>query len=431
MPRPRRAARAMVVLLLAAGCAPRQLDATRLDPCTVDPAPRACGAAVWPNEHSRANSDPWLSAHHDELTLMRPRVLVLHFYNGLDLAGIRAVADRQAAALREGSRYHAYWDSAAPAFLDYQVARVVDLTDHPAPADWPFPSSTKLPVKPDGSFDMPALFSASFAEHYGYPDPQRPGQSLPLCALFERGLVNEVWLSVEEPGPRQPLLVAESKQVYDAAGAPVPDKFEPCAGSGCVEPEVRCAVTVRVAHLSPIRGPGCDLQIRAFGVVSMMNALPYLDANARPFFNRDFKARFGTTFDGWSDICDNLSTPCVTYPDPARATGTADGTPFELDLRRQGCGTSQFPPNARFRWDYDNTAEVLSRCEHYGLRDGPDGNDLNDSFSSTKVKIYDQQFPDCGGGWQMYWRQSLPGLNNAAVDAKGGRMKNWWPYLFY
>ena len=38
---------------------------------------------------------------------------------------------------------------------------------------------------------------------------------------------------------------------------------------------------------------------------------------------------------------------------------------------------------------------------------------------------------DCGGGWQVYWRQSFPGLGNQAIGADGRPMKNWWPFLFY
>jgi len=47
------------------------------------------------------------------------------------------------------------------------------------------------------------------------------------------------------------------------------------------------------------------------------------------------------------------------------------------------------------------------------------------SLSFAKAAALEQQFPDCGGGWQIYWRQSMPGPGNAA------HLKNWWPFLFY
>ena len=107
-----------------------------------------------------ANSDPWIVSHHDSITQMLPRVLVLNFANGVTSDAALATAQRQVNAIAEGSRYHGYSDPKAPVFLSYQIARVVDLTDHPVPAGWTNPSSTQLPVTPNGSFDPLALFSA-------------------------------------------------------------------------------------------------------------------------------------------------------------------------------------------------------------------------------------------------------------------------------
>src|SRR5689334_9171627 len=35
----------------------------------------------WPNEESRATSDPWIRDNHDRIDVMRPRVLALNFVN--------------------------------------------------------------------------------------------------------------------------------------------------------------------------------------------------------------------------------------------------------------------------------------------------------------------------------------------------------------
>src|SRR6185369_70884 len=96
-------------------------------------------------------------------TERHPRVLVRNFQNGVTVEGARQTAARQGAALTEGSRYHAYADPTAPAFLKYEIARVVDLTDAAPPPGWPTPSSTLLPTGSTGEFDPLALFSSQFA----------------------------------------------------------------------------------------------------------------------------------------------------------------------------------------------------------------------------------------------------------------------------
>src|SRR5215469_4750297 len=98
------------------------------------PAPkkRVPFSHVWPNNISRANSDDWIRLHHDQIRQMRPEVLVLNFVNGLSTEEARQKVERLIAAIREGSRYHGYQNPQAPAFLQYQIARIVGLTD-PAP----------------------------------------------------------------------------------------------------------------------------------------------------------------------------------------------------------------------------------------------------------------------------------------------------------
>ncbi|HEY2595771.1 MAG TPA: hypothetical protein VGK33_17910, partial [Chloroflexota bacterium] len=75
-----------------------------------------------------------------------------------------------------------------------------------------------------------------------------------------------------------------------------------------------------------------------------------------------------------------------------------------------------------------------ARCEHFGLGDGPGGKDLYTSYSSAVVAGYDQMYTGtsaCPAGWQIYWRQSMPGYQNQARAIDGTPMKNWWPILFY
>jgi hypothetical protein len=74
---------------------------------------------------------------------------------------------------------------------------------------------------------------------------------------------------------------------------------------------------------------------------------------------------------------------------------------------------------------------VLSTCEHFGLRDGAGGVDRAESYTSAKSHPFDALSPDGEGGWQIYWRQSFPGLDNPAHSVSGEPMPNWWPYIYY
>ena len=99
----------------------------------------------------------------------------------------------------------------------------------------------------------------------------------------------------------------------------------------------------------------------------------------------------------------------------------------------QGCGNTHYAPNSRNSYDMSNPQMVLSRCEHYGLHDGPDGNDLQTSYTpATVAKLAVKYGSDPnGGGWQVYLMQSLPGYHSGAKTTDGTPIKNFWPYLFY
>jgi len=431
---------------LLVGCAVGGCIRSRGDLFTAacgDPATHAPGPCPeWPNVESNANSDAWLMAHHDEIELMRPRVLVLHFYRYVLADELRPTLDRHISALREGSRYHAYADPSAPPFLAYEVAKIVDLVD-PAPPGWLPPSSTLLPTIPtasaEGVFDAKQLFAQPYTDLIDIADPEDPGVRLDLCQLFERGIIHEVWLNVGDEPPRGPPPVLERRRVYDGAGKPMYAEGKPLFESAPALEGVTCNVSIRMVSLRPERGAGCDLRDHGAAFESLTKTIPYLDANARPFLNRDMKDRFhtcsgGVCFDGWSDICPPDYTWCVKYAGPTRATDPRNF--WSIDPFWQGCGGVDFPPNARWRWDFHNDdptmQHIMQRCAHYGMRDDPNGNDAYELYPPEVIDDYDKRFePDCGGGWQIYWRQSLPGLRNSAFDASGKQMRNWWPYLFY
>jgi hypothetical protein len=402
---------------------------------------------TWPNEVSRANSDPWLAAHHDDLASIRPRVLVLHFYNELTMDELRANTSELLAKLAEGSRYHGF----STPFLKYEIAAFVDLTDQPPPPGYSNPYSTRLPTTPDGAFDPGPLFNASFADAYRLADPSDPSRNLPLCELFVRGIVNEVWLHVGEPAPPAMSFLFERRQTYDAAGRAVPGAFFTTAATPTQKralDSVNCPVTVRLVTIVPVTTPrvgsqplgrdvACSLMAHGFGMETASVAVPYLAVHARPFLNLDFRSRYRVNFDQWRDICDTKFSPCVVYTKDAAgwvakaATGATIGA-WTMRPFRQGCGTVDFPPNARFRWDFDNRdpdQTVPSRCDGYALRQD-DGQDHYDPYVPDVLP--DGQGPfNCAPAWQMHWRQSIPAFRNPALDVDGRPMKNWWPFLFY
>jgi len=414
------------------GCGDRVVQGLAPNPCAKNPDGAGCPPRVWPNAISKTNSDAWLREHHDTLVRIEPQVLVLEFFNPATVAEIQDLAMQQAEALAEASRYHAYADPNAPAFVQYKVWRVVDLADRTTTSSFPQGSSL-VPVTAAGAFDPVPLFSQAYADRYGIKDPADPsGRNLMLCELFERGMINEVWMAVGDDPPRGPLTI-ERKVKYDAAGAPT-GEFEGCAGGGACLNDITCKVSVRLAHLAPRRGLACDVEIRTFPLESeaTWGAIPYLDVNARSFFNGDFDTRFGVSFKSWYDVCESSASPC-SYPTPTSVTGTDKaGTPFTIEPFIQGCGSARFPPNARFKNDFNNAAPVASRCEHFGMRDGSGGMDTLDTYTPEKVAALTTRFgADCGGGWQVYLRQSMPGLGNKATGADGKPMKNWWPFSFY
>jgi hypothetical protein len=405
----------------------------------------ACAPTPWPTMGHTANSDPWLVSHNQVITSMAPNVLVLNFDNGQTSAQTLSYAKQVAAALAAGSAYHAYSNPAAPTFLNYNILNVVDLTDSTSG-----PSvNANVPVTSDGDFDPNALFnSAQFPPHYGYPDSSAPGGYKSLCQLFKDGIINEVW--IQDGGattlqngtvlPRAPLY-DEIAMVYDDNGAATGTFRDLCIGGGgsgtqtCLN--VDCGVTVRLAHLDPSQagGPACDVLVRGWGIDGMWSVLPSdLAADANAFLNQDFRTRFNVSFNSWSEIC--TATPCVDYPNPMRARSTSgDTTVFDINPFTQGCGSSQFPPNGTQPDDFQNTNPVNSRCEGFGLGGGSGGADAYQPYSyDAVVSSYDQMYrgnSQCYIGWQIYWRQSMPGYQNQAKASDRTPMKNWWPVMFY
>jgi hypothetical protein len=404
-------------LFTLVGCSEQTLRGVVGKSCLDQPEQAACAR------------DPWLAAHGDTLRSVRPRLLVLNFHNQKSAADLREIAERQMAALAEGSRYHAYLNDSAPTFLQYQLLDVLDFRDATPPSDWAFSSSSQVPLDGDGQFDVAALFGEPFAQRIARVDPDT-GRVLDLCEQFEQGVVNELWIAVGDTKPgREPPPMIECKLKYDAAGAALPD--EPRVGPAECAALPTCNATVRIAHLSPLRGVGCDLLVRGWAIRDSVRALPYLRENAARFFNLDLDSRYGAPIDSLLDHCEpGDSAPCVRFATPSTLESATE-PPFRIEGFGEGCGMPEFPPNATFMWDFANKAPAASRCEHYGLQDGDDGEDAVTLYDASRIASLEADYPECGGAWQIYWRQSMPGLDNRGRATDGTAMKNWWPFLFF
>jgi hypothetical protein len=431
------------------------------------------GLMIWPNSASSANSDRWISNNDYAIQQMRPKVLVINFADHPSGANVPMLVAQTISGLAEGSRYHGSQDPSAPVFIDYQLVKIVDATDdgYP-PSGWNHLNSSYYPFKcksgPYG-FDYSALFGGIFTDLIGIADPSDESQLLSLGQLVQRGMVNEVWLAVDgDPDAYtcpngykytdfQLLESPELKQVYNASDQPIAGQFNPCSGNGCFDTQDAATIralgrSLRIGYMNTTRQAG-DL-IHSLGHAFEWSAapggpLPRLSPLFQPFGNFDLDKRFGVRFHSWYDICSDQApkgsppnTPvpaCVTFADnndlewiDTDYTGgwstDNEGSGY-MGPYDQGCGNVHFPPNAQRPYDYDNGYGVLSRCEHYGLHDGPSGGDATEIYTNAKARKYESAYPE--GGWQIYWRQNFPGLGNQAYDDQWIWMKNWWPYLFY
>ncbi|NJK89543.1 MAG: hypothetical protein HC923_09170 [Myxococcales bacterium] len=402
-------------------------------------------ASEWPNEFSRANSDPWIIAHHDEIEVLKPRVLVLDYVNVASPAVTSSLIDRLFAAYRESSRHHGYDAPGAKAQLEWQLAApIVNLRDGangrpPPPANYPFENSSLFPRRPEAEpgywrFDYATLFEPSYAQYLGFEDPDTSGQYLPLCELVERGLVHEVWVvgsgDVPDAGMAE---VLEHKPRYTSTGNRIRNAVEPCAANGCYDPDVPfCGRTLRVGFVNYNRGPGCYLHSQGHGLewMSRSRAVPSLSEWFQPFANMDLDARHSLPFNNYYDLsC--ATPPCIGFPatDHLRVEHAGivhDRQPFDAI-----CGNVHFPPNGRSHYDYGGVAEVASSCASFGRGGGALGEDRRELVNRAAWVPFHAVAPDCGGDFLVWWYQNMPAHGSNQVYVDGRPMKAMWPFLYW
>ena len=404
-------------------------------PKSVTPQTAPAATLTWPNADSKTNSDEWLRLHHNEIKKMRPRVLVLNFVNGLTGDEVQKRADAVMDAVKEASRYRGYRDKDAPPFLEYRIAKIINLTDEePLPDEQKMEGNSSLyPRVPEwksgNNLHYSELFTPEFTKTMKFADPDKPDNLLGISELAARGLIHEVWVVAQEGAFGAPLPCVEMKQAYTSEDRKIPNKFVQ-AGDGKTDDQPSIGRSLRILYINPNRGAGCALEkmSRAFEETARSKALPNLTRYFTEFAGEELKTRYRT---GMSSIGERQNGTEIEYPAPNVFTYRYKGEQFSIRNYTAAAGSVRFPPNARKEFDVDNKIPVLSTVEHFRMHDGAEGRDKAEPWTFEKTVPYRAVAPDCVGAWMVYWRQSMPGLNNKAQDDTGRPLKNWWVYLFY
>jgi len=417
-----------------------------------DPDGGACVVPVdldttsWPNAASRANGDAWLRAHHDQVTLLEPKVLVVNFVNPSDPAAMATKTNQIIAALAEASRSQPLMHPEAKVQLQYALAKpVIDLRDGvngrpAAPAGWPWDNSTLYPRRAAGTpgywrFDYAALFTPDFAPNYGYPDADHPGQFLDLCTLVERGEVNEVWFigSGDVPGEAGAAEVLLSMPNYTVTGNLLPGDPNRCAGNGCLDPDVpSCKRSVRLGFINYNRGVGCFIHSEGHFLerFATSGGAPALAAWFQDYAGFGLDHRYGLPTDSFYGVsC--ATPPCISYPNETTVQVTHQGATKTVSPYDGVCGNVHFPPNGAKHYDYDSQVRVMSSCEDYGRHHGEAGADARWLVNTSTWAMYGTVATDCGGEFLVWWYQNMPGFQSAQTYANGTPMRSVWPFWFY
>lgn len=390
---------------------------------------------VWPNQASRANGDAWLAANHDKLTKMNPRVLLINFSNEHSREQLDLLTKRLIGCLAESTRYRGYANDKAPAFLNYQVFKYVELRD----PDRTTANSRKIPVKnptAKAGFNMKysAYFTDEFASDIGVPDPRNPKRMLRLDELLDGGYVHEVWFFESGNVKAEPHVgsfeVVELKPQYDAAFRKVGGKFVQ-AGNGGDPEQPWTGRSCRIGCVNASRGVGCFLESLAHGMEGNSNsgAIPYFTRYFSEFAGFDLNKRYGLPFRDLYGV--NYGGAPIKYPDPTTMIVTHGGKELTVKNYQVAGGNAHFPPNGRRHYDLDNVQPVMSTIEDWRCGSGPGGKDLAKPWTNAAFRNSRDLAPDCMGAWLVYWRQNMPGLANKQKDDTRQPMKNWWPFLFY
>jgi len=387
------------------------------------------GGINWPNDMSKANSDPWLAQNHDRIVQLQPRVLVIDLESTANAA---TLVNNHIAALKEASSPHKFKDATAQPALAYQLVKIANATK-------------------GASINYNDWNTQAFADNnLQLKDPANPtGPNLTLCGLFEKGVINEVWCmagSNPKCGETQ-----EAKQVYDVNGVKTAGRFVSASNGDNIN-GLGCKVTVRITDFNSARGTGCHQHAMGHAWERYMdaNAVPALRKQAARFLNWDLNTRVGAPFSNFYSACNSNATQltdCIVWDSPiAVRSGASAARAFTIADMSGGCGNAHFYANTTGTYSYDATNPdpmVLSSCENYGLHNGTGGKDLTTPYTNAMTDtLYGRSGrtcpanqpacdDDCGGHGTTYLYQNFPGPGTRAMNDDNTPMHNWWVYLFY
>ncbi len=179
--------------------------------------------------------------------------------------------------------------------------------------------------------------------------------------------------------------------------------------------------------------PGCAMESDSHGMEQTSNRghIPYWSQYFDRFANTDLNDRYDTPFQSWYAVCpgDNPGA-CLSYPSATSIEYCGGSHSGAIPDYNPVCGNVHFPPNARDHYDQVSPVTVNTSCRSFHMRND-NGSDLVEPFDSSAFSMYNDLYPDCMGGWLVWWRQNMPGLENKALDDEGRPMLNWWPFMFY
>jgi hypothetical protein len=321
-----------------------------------------------------------------------------------------------------------------------------------------------------GTVAYAKLFSQEYAELYGIRDSS--GRALPLCELIKSGRVHEVWLVGAVPNSGCDVKgaeVVEEKPRYGADGRKiVPWDPEWHAGNesydsfynlesqeiqrqpGCADLER----SVRILFINKGLSPSQALHSLGHGTegTSERGPIPYFSRYFPAFSGGDLAGRYDAGFESWYGFCQDFDqwpgtcagSPavcgCLSYgaPGAAQTVHYQKSNPEDGGVLATGdlsgyvpvCGNVHFPMNARNHYDVDNPAPVASTCEDYRL--GSDGGtDAIRLIGSNRWRTLGGSGTDPEQGWQVYWRQNMPGPFSPVKDDDGRQMLWWAPFSYY
>ena len=254
-----------VLITLIGILAPTDARAQSAEAAAVVPEKLPADLTVWPNKTSYRNSDDWIWQNHDKIRKMRPRVLVLNFANDVDMKQVREHAEGVVRATAESTKYHGFENPKAPAFIEYKIAKYVDLRDKSGPGAGKHVYSSLMPLKKDRKgyevlCDYSAFFTDEFAKHIGFRDPRDPQRYLNLRELVNFGIIHEMWFYAPHDGGDWPgCETCEMKQFYDENCRPIKGKHG-MAGNGSDRTMPWIGRSFRIAFFNPHRGVGCAME---------------------------------------------------------------------------------------------------------------------------------------------------------------------------